>query len=515
MHRRPLAVELLETRTLFAVVTFTVDPTVSTLRLSGEVADVLELEPQRDGSLVAAYEGTIVADITDGVISFPGASNVIAQAKRSYDPGDGPANYGGESETDGVFSVKLGEAAIRDFRFDLRSENLTLTDAGAFPAGGLDVRTTSGILEYDLRVGGDGDTDLDDETANNNVTGNATLRGEGANRTLTLPIDFDLSAGETELRFRGTLVAKTGTGAPIDPNVVRMGDGTLVRAVQFVEADGTTVAVSVKGGGTADVRLENATQQAPGKAGTLLVSGTGVQLLGVDVVGSSNRTKLAITGKGGSDNVVVVPSLITDGAIATLGGKGTAFSGNVTIAGALASLTATRLTAATVTADSIGTAKITGAVADSTITLDGSVGLRSMSAASFSNSRLKVSGPMGTVKFGTVSQSEIYSAIADAAPIFPVTADLLAGGRITTVTTKTFIDSVIAAETLGKVNLGRITTDNADIPFGITADSLLGFQGSNEAKQKLRLLAVADPSTLAALIALQTFDSNDFLIRLK
>src|SRR4051794_12402802 len=187
------AVEALETRTLFAAVTFTVDPTLSSLRLSGEVADVLDMEEQRSGSLVAAYNGTIVADVTDNSIAFPGGSDVVAIATKTYDPGTGPASYGAKAETGGIFSVKIGEAAVRGLTFDLNSVDLAVSDSGAFGAGGVDLKSTGGKLEYDLRVGNDGDVDLSDKTVHNNLAGNATIRGEGANLTLTIPVDVSLT----------------------------------------------------------------------------------------------------------------------------------------------------------------------------------------------------------------------------------------------------------------------------------------------------------------------------------
>src|SRR5688572_18036058 len=66
--------ECLESRTLFAVVDFTVNPALSTLRLSGEVAGVLELDEQHTGSLLQAYEGTIKADLDADSIEFVGGS---------------------------------------------------------------------------------------------------------------------------------------------------------------------------------------------------------------------------------------------------------------------------------------------------------------------------------------------------------------------------------------------------------------------------------------------------------
>jgi hypothetical protein len=510
--------ERLESRTLFAVTTFTIDSTLSSLRLSGNVADVFDIQEQHNGSLNQFYQGTIAADVTDNVISFPGESSIVAQAQKKYDPGSDLANYGMKGETGGPFSVKLGDAAIRNFAFDLTSTDLALSDSGAFGADGLRVHTTGGKLDYDLRVGGDGSSDLDDKTPDNNASGNATLRGEGDNRTLTIPVDFTFDAGSTELRFRGTLVATSGSGAPIDANDVRIGAGTLLKTVQFTDADGTLTTVTVAGGGTADVRFENAGQQAPGKTGVTIVGGQNVQLTGIDVTGTTSRTKLTITGKGG-DGIVNVPTLTTDGSAASAGGKGIAFTGAVSIGGTLGTLTASRLSSANVTADSLGAMKIGGDVTSSTITLDapaatGVLSVRSISVSgAFAGSRVTAAGAIGPVKVKTMTGSEIYSGVADAAPRFPATSEPAATGAVGNVTAKTFADSVIAGHVLGRIKFGQIVTANGT-PFGLTADVLGGLTAANESKQKVKLPLTDDPAVLAAALSAQGFALADFEIRL-
>jgi hypothetical protein len=517
--------EPLESRTLFTVTTFTIDPTVSSLRLSGNVADVFDIEAQHEGSLTQFYTGSIVADVQGNadVISFPGGSSIVAQATRKYDPGSGFANYGVKGETGGVFSVKLGEGAVRNFVFDLESNgDLPVGGSGAFDAKSLRLHTTGGKLDYDLRVGGDGSVDLDGENVGNNAAGNATLRGEGENRTLTVPIDFGFDAGSTELRFRGTLVATTGTGAPIDPNVVRIGEGTLLRTATFNDPDGTLTTVTVSGGGSADVHFANAAQQVPGKTGVVNVSGTNVQLVGVDAVGTGSKTKVTVTCKGGTDKVVTVPSLTTDGAALSVGGKGVVFAGNVTINGALGTLSAARLSSATVTADSIGTFKVGGDVTSSTITLDapfaaGTFAARSVAVSGgFVSSRLSTTGAIGSVKINRMSDSEIYSGVSGTAvDRFPQPSELSPDGSIASATVKSFNNSVIAADTLGRLKISGILDENGSSKFGLTADQIGLLLATSSSKQRMKLVAVTDFDTLTAQMSGQTFDGNDFLIRVE
>jgi hypothetical protein len=515
------AVEMLETRTLFAAVTFTVDPALSSLRLSGEVASVLDMEEQHSGSLVAAYNGTIVADVTDTNIAFPGGSNVAALATKSYSPGSTPANYGAKAETGGIFSVKIGEAAIRGLKFDVKSDaDIAVSESGAFAAGGIDLESTGGTLNYDLEIGNDGNIDLTDTSANNNLGGNATIRGEGANLTLTIPIDINLSQDSAELRLRGALVANAGTGAPPDPNAVRLGDGSLLKSLAYREADGTVTTVSVKGGGSVDVHFQNATTLTPGKTGSVVISGEGLALQGIDAVGASRKTAISITGKGGADGAAVITSVTADGAVASLGGKGVTLAGLVTVNGRISTLTAATTNGATITADSIGSMKVTGDVAQTTITLDapfasGTFALGKLAVVgAFSQSRITAAGAIGPVKAATIIRSEIYSAVSSSAARFPATTDLSAEGLIGSVTAKNFADSVIAADTLGKLKLGTVVTDNAGTQFGIAADAFAGLLATNPSKQKLKLTATDEPAALTAALAAQTFDAGDFVIRL-
>jgi hypothetical protein len=214
-----------------------------------------------------------------------------------------------------------------------------------------------------------------------------------------------------------------------------------------------------------------------------------------------------------------VASLVTDGPVGALGGKGVNFTGPVTINGAAGSVTAKSFTGATFTGTSVGAFAVSGDVTNSTLTLSapfagGSFGVGKFSVGSMmSGSTLSASGNIGNVKVTNLTGSSIKAGIADSASRFPQTTDLQAAG-IGNVTTKTFSDSVIAGHTLGKLKLGLIDTDNAGVPFGITADVLAGVQGTNATKQKLKLIAFADPAALATALATQPFATGDFTIRL-
>jgi hypothetical protein len=217
---------------------------------------------------------------------------------------------------------------------------------------------------------------------------------------------------------------------------------------------------------------------------------------------------------------VAIASVTTDGPVASLGGKGVTFTGPVTVNGRVGTLTAAATNGATITADSIGVMKVAGDVAQTTVTLDdpfasGTFALGKLSVGgAFSQSRITTAGAIGPVKAATIIRSEIYSAVSGTAARFPATGDLSAEGLIGNVTAKNFADSVIAADTLGKLKLGTVVTDNAAAQFGIAADAFNGLQATNPSKQKLKLTAQDDPALLTTALAAQTFDAGDFVIRL-
>ena len=510
--------EPLEPRRLFALTTFTVDPALSTLRLSGEVASVLELDEQGRGSLVAAYEGTIRADVDDNSIEFVGDSDIVARSKGNYEPGDAPANYAGESETDGLIDVRIGEAAVRGLRLDLTSGVLPLNDRGGFAADVVTLRTTAGELEYDLRIGGDDEIDLDNNAVANASPGVATLTGTGTNRTLTIPVDISFEEDSAELRLRGTLVAKAGVGAPPDLNAVRVGPGG-ARSVTFTDADGTAAMVTMRGG-LADLRFANATGQTNTR-GAVAVQGTGVRLLGIDVQTAAGAAGSLVIRTLGGNGVIDLPDLAADGPLAALGGHGVSLTGTVALDGPVARLAAASLTGATLTAESIGSMTVANAITDSTVTLSapsaaGETGLRQLTVRNaITGSRVSAAGGIGTVRAAGLVRSEVLAGTTAGAGRFPdAPADLPTEAPIGSLTVRSFDDSVVAADNLGRLSLGTIDTGNAGQPFGVAGDTIQSLRAAASAgRQRLRLPLLDDPTAATALLAAQNFPFGDFEIR--
>ena len=215
--RRPASAaraEALEARSLFAATVFHVDPTQSALSLSG-TAFGIKLDEQADGSLRAAYDGAIVADVTADSVRLLGGGSLAAESRGRFSPGDAAGNYA--AEADGPFGVDLGELVVRGLRLAATSGDLPLA-AGAFAANGVRFRVDQGTIDYDTVASGSDDEDLAGSEGGNRSRSRAKIMADaGGVRTLTVPVDVNVDDTSTRFRLRGKLVAvEVGTGPVID-----------------------------------------------------------------------------------------------------------------------------------------------------------------------------------------------------------------------------------------------------------------------------------------------------------
>src|SRR5215218_4366500 len=124
------ASETLETRTLFATTVFTIQPELSKVSLAADVVGT-SLTRQADGSLIARYEGAIVADVTGSNIRFLGGSDASPETRGKFDPVGTAANYAGEARQ---FGVPLAVAAVRGMTLDALSAATPFDNNGNFPS---------------------------------------------------------------------------------------------------------------------------------------------------------------------------------------------------------------------------------------------------------------------------------------------------------------------------------------------------------------------------------------------
>jgi hypothetical protein len=210
--------ERLERRTLFATTVFTIDPALSAITLSGDAAG-FGLKRQDDGSLKARYEGQIVADyVANSSIRFLGGSDVVAETRGRYDPGDAPGNYAAEVRQLGV---TVFEGVARRLRLDLLSDPLAVAN-GSFASTRETVRVTGGRFSYDLAVGNDDSFDLAGKQVNNRTaTASTVVTGADGITRLTIPVDvtYKYDSANAQFHLKGQVVATAGPDAGLRPRV--------------------------------------------------------------------------------------------------------------------------------------------------------------------------------------------------------------------------------------------------------------------------------------------------------
>ena len=108
-------------------------------------------------------------------------------------------------------------------------------------------------------------------------------------------------------------------------------------SVRFVDADGTTVTASLRGGGTAEVLFDGyVTRRIEGK--TITVEGTDLAISQIFLSGTTARSTLSFSTKGGSAAGTSVGGIRADGTMGSISGKTVDLTGDITIAGLLKKL---------------------------------------------------------------------------------------------------------------------------------------------------------------------------------
>ena len=150
----------------------------------------------------------------------------------------------------------------------------------------------------------------------------------------------------------------------------------------------------------------------------------------------------------------------------------------------------------TITAPSIGNVtikgdpsrNIAGVLEADLISTDSTakLGIGKVTVANFlRDAILAAAGNIGTVTVGGMQNARIYAGKNNQTPLLPDSLDDLDDFSLKSVAIKgvagsafSFINSVIAAKTLGSVTLSAVQTNNASTPFGIVADTLASFKAT-------------------------------------
>jgi hypothetical protein len=202
--------------TAFGTDVFTVDPSQSRVTLSGSAIGA-SFYAQAAGSLTTEYTGTLLAEVGDNAIRFPGQSHVVALDSGSWQPlengsaGSALANYGASAS---YFSA-TGVAAARDLQVDFSSGALALVN-GRFDTQGITVSIPDGAASsVAYRVQGAINKSGAISLAGGSATGQAaqgSVVTAGSLQVLTIPIHYSfyfslMSPNDTTVTVTGQLVA--------------------------------------------------------------------------------------------------------------------------------------------------------------------------------------------------------------------------------------------------------------------------------------------------------------------
>lgn len=200
------------------IVSYTVDPSQSTLTLSGAVRYYFNgsnfgFVPQSGGAMVASFGGTITGDLTNSVLTVSGGSAITALANPA-----GPFLPAGPGTVDAYGMLTFGSGGssaanrIYDAQLDLTSG--TLTDGSAFTGTVAYAGSSGGIFPFFNSE----PQPLAGVSAGSAAAGLVSLTTSGFVETLTVPIDSNLilfgNGTGVEMRLTGSIVATRTVPAP-------------------------------------------------------------------------------------------------------------------------------------------------------------------------------------------------------------------------------------------------------------------------------------------------------------
>jgi RHS repeat-associated protein len=227
----------------------------------------------------------------------------------------------------------------------------------------------------------------------------------------------------------------------------------------ITDSDGDVVTLQLKGAGTMVVALLDPDMNDQGPIDT-------ITLMGTDAA-SALTIKVSKVG----DAHIRIGSIISDGPLQSISGKTAdlADGEGIDIDGFLGALSLATASDSMIT--------LSGAGAPAGTLVLGSLSI----AGAVSNSALLVDGSMGKLKLGALHDSTIYAGFTPDAVDDPFAGGTFSNGvTIGSITIKgvkggtgsAFANSVIGATAIGKVSLGSVETNNAGTGFGVIGNTV-------------------------------------------
>lgn len=394
-------------------------------------------------------------------------------------------------------------------------------------------------------------------TTNTRLTGDLTVGSLGV---LTLA-----GADHATLTIGGGRFPVLAIGSAIDTSVVSSSGIAAIRSREWLNSDGVLDSIIAPSIGVLQVSGDFAE--------TLQLSAAGVVGLRSAVIGG-NLTGGAwhITGNVGAVRAGSVATSVTFNAanaqalafrgdvagtftlgnrLAALSTTGVFAGGSFTVAGAVDRVSAASAAAAwSLVAGNVGAMRFTGDLAAS-LTAASIAGLsvggnlsgvvRTISAFSdtkvqlgrlavsgaLSGAKIIATGNIGAITARSMSFSSVYAGVSAAistANTLPASlSDILAAASIASLTlangttaAPAFINSRVAADTIGPMRLGVIQNDNGGTLHGVTAQTMRALTGTLAAGGKLALgpAPLSNNGTLTSFIASNQIELKDFQIKL-
>jgi hypothetical protein len=234
---------------------FRLDPERSQITLSGEVVALdtsVPLKEQGPGALTTQCDGFLNVILEEGVLTFPGGSEVMPREANSWKPGidgvegEGLASFGVTAQLRVFIFTALAHAASRNVILDVFSPPLVITE-GEYPAKNLVMLFADGAgSAVDFRVTGaveEAGRIMAEGFLTNRLESLGRLEMLGGVQTLTVPIDatfnleMETSVGLTvyKLDFVGEVVGvQDDTLTPPPPAITYMSPALNAGVLQLV-----------------------------------------------------------------------------------------------------------------------------------------------------------------------------------------------------------------------------------------------------------------------------------------
>lgn len=443
------------------------------------------------------YPGT--GTPTASNLIFVNRAEVLGQFTHSVTVGDGGATSVTFTDGDGTLttvSLKGGTGTI-DFGSEVfettNKGKATLTGTNLF-LNNVNITNAAGAKLSIKAVGGNGSVDLNDLTAAGSVS---SVSGTTTNLTGTFTVNGDIAkiafgsitGGDIVLNGAGLQPKVSVVGAISDSNITATGTIASLSAGSWTDSNGSSSHLSAAAVSKLTIKGE--------MAADMTLSGSGV------VLGKASVSNVTGGAWSVNDSASSIKTAVTAaGWTANFGGSVGKFSG-VLVSGVL-------------TARSIGSIKavsISGATFYLTKTFDGTAALGKLSAASITNSTVRSTDLIGSIKANSIDGSFFSAGINFGDDSIDTIADFVNNAMIASFKSSSFNNSGVIAQNLGKIALG-VTNDAAPTLefYGVAADKIASLS-TVMIDKKLGLKALDDPATVPGLISAQAVTLNNFEVQ--